>query len=103
MAMQKAIFRALMRFLPSTQGWPRVDIEIESQYKKRTQSQSPLSGLFVISRNSSFVYKDRPSNLQNVARELGEPLPLIHCLRAHGEILQAIGEADQALRPLAGR
>ncbi len=32
---------------------------------------SKLSGLFVVSRNSSFVYKDRPSNMQEVARNLG--------------------------------
>ncbi len=32
---------------------------------------SKLSGLFVVSRNSSFFYKDRPSNMQEVARGLG--------------------------------
>jgi adenylate cyclase len=32
---------------------------------------SKLSGLFVIARNSSFVYKDKPVNLQQVGRELG--------------------------------
>ena len=32
---------------------------------------SKLSGLFVIARNSSFIYKDKPVNLQQVGRELG--------------------------------
>ena len=32
---------------------------------------SKLSGLFVVSRNSTFVYKDRPSNMQETARDLG--------------------------------
>ncbi len=32
---------------------------------------SKLSGLFVVSRNSAFVYKGRPSKLQDVARDLG--------------------------------
>lgn len=32
---------------------------------------SRLSGLFVVSRNSSFVHKNRPANLQDVARDLG--------------------------------
>ncbi len=33
-------------------------------------------------------------------RDLREPLPLIGCLRTHGEILAEIGEGEQALRPL---
>jgi adenylate cyclase len=32
---------------------------------------SKLSGLFVIARNSSFIYKNKPTNLQQVGRELG--------------------------------
>ena len=32
---------------------------------------SKLTGLFVIARNSSFIYKDKPVNLQQVGRELG--------------------------------
>jgi adenylate cyclase len=32
---------------------------------------SKLSGLFVIARNSSFIYKDKPVSLQQVGRELG--------------------------------
>jgi adenylate cyclase len=32
---------------------------------------SKLSGLFVIARNSSFIYKDKPVNLRQVGRELG--------------------------------
>jgi adenylate cyclase len=32
---------------------------------------SKLSGLFVIARNSSFIYKDKTVNLQQVGRELG--------------------------------
>jgi len=32
---------------------------------------SKLSGLFVVSRNSAFVYKGRPTNLKDVARDLG--------------------------------
>ncbi|MFC6637473.1 adenylate/guanylate cyclase domain-containing protein [Sulfitobacter sp. JBTF-M27] len=32
---------------------------------------SKLSGLFVVGRNSTFVYKGRPANLQEIARDLG--------------------------------
>jgi adenylate cyclase len=32
---------------------------------------SKLSGLFVIAHNSSFIYKEKPVNLQQVGRELG--------------------------------
>lgn len=32
---------------------------------------SKLSGLFVVSRNSAFVYKGRPANLKEIARDLG--------------------------------
>jgi TolB-like protein/Tfp pilus assembly protein PilF len=45
---------------------------------------SKLSGLFVIARNSSFIYKDKPVNLQQVGRELGVHYVLEGSVRTGG-------------------
>jgi TolB-like protein/class 3 adenylate cyclase/rhodanese-related sulfurtransferase len=48
---------------------------------------SKLSGLFVIARNSSFVYKEKPVNVRQVAEELGVHYVLEGSVRrANGEV-----------------
>ena len=46
---------------------------------------SKISGLFVIARNSSFVYKDRPAKVRQVAEELGVRYVLEGSVRRVGD------------------
>jgi TolB-like protein/class 3 adenylate cyclase/Flp pilus assembly protein TadD len=46
---------------------------------------SKIGGLFVIARNSSFTYKDKPTNVQQVARELGVRYVLEGSVRRSGD------------------
>lgn len=49
---------------------------------------SRVSGLFVIARNSSFAYKDRPVDVQRIGRELGVRFILVGSARKHGDKLR---------------
>ena len=53
---------------------------------------SKLAGLFVIGRNSAFVYKDRAVNLQDVARELGVRHILEGSVRKAGNRVRITGQ-----------
>ncbi len=58
---------------------------------------SRLSGLFVVSRNSSFVYKNRPSNLQGVARDLGVRYILEGSVRKAGDRIRITAQLIDGL------
>lgn len=53
---------------------------------------SKLSGLFVVGRNSVFVYKGKATNLQQVARELGVRHILEGSVRKSGQRLRITGQ-----------
>lgn len=53
---------------------------------------SKISGLFVVGRNSVFVYKDKPVNLRTVARELGVRYILEGSVRKAGQRVRITGQ-----------
>lgn len=55
------------------------------------------SGLFVIARNSSFAYKDRPVDIRQVGRELGVGYVLEGSVRRGGERLRITGQLVDAV------
>ena len=52
-------------------GDPDQEYFVDGMTEDLITDLSKLSGLFVVSRNSVFVYKGRPATLQEVARDLG--------------------------------
>ena len=57
---------------------------------------SKLRGLFVIARNSTFVYKDKAPDVRQVARELGVHYVLEGSVRKAGERLRVTGQLVDA-------
>jgi adenylate cyclase len=58
---------------------------------------SKISGLFVVGRNSVFVYKGKPINLQQAARELGVRYILEGSVRKSGQKLRITGQLIDGL------
>jgi TolB-like protein/DNA-binding SARP family transcriptional activator/rhodanese-related sulfurtransferase len=58
---------------------------------------SKLSGLFVIARNSSFVYKGKPVNVRQVAEELGVRYVLEGSVRRAGDEIRVNAQLIDAL------
>jgi TolB-like protein len=54
---------------------------------------SKISGLFVIARNSSFVYKGKPVKVQEIGRDLG--VRVVGC--GLGSMECALGPGDAAM------
>ena len=57
---------------------------------------SKVRGLFVIARNSSFIYKGKPVNVQQVSRELGVKYVLEGSVRRSGEQLRITAQLIDA-------
>ncbi len=58
---------------------------------------SQLSSLFVIARNSTFVYKGQPVNVQRVAEELGVRYVLEGSIRTSGDQVRIVAQLIDAL------
>ena len=56
---------------------------------------SKVSGLFVIARNSAFVYKDQAVNVPQVCRDLGVRFALEGSIRKSGNRVTGYGAADR--------
>lgn len=57
---------------------------------------SKLSDMFVIARNSSFAYKDRPTDIRKIADELGVRAVLVGSVRRSGERIRITGQLVDA-------
>src|SRR5262249_17484178 len=58
---------------------------------------SNLSGIFVIARNSSFIYKDKPTKVQQVAEELGVRYVLEGSVQRNGDRMRINAQLVDAL------
>ena len=58
---------------------------------------SHLSGIFVIARNSSWAYKDKPTKVQQIAEDLGVRYVLEGSVRRDGELIRINAQLIDAL------
>jgi len=66
-------------------GDPEQDYFADGMTEDLITDLSKVGGLFVIARNSSFTYKDKPTNVQQIARELGVRYVLEGSVRRSGD------------------
>jgi TolB-like protein len=77
-------------------GDPEQDFFADGMAEDIITALSRCSGLFVIARNSSFLYKDRPIDVREVGRELGVAYVLEGSVRRGGERLRITGQLIDA-------
>ncbi len=78
-------------------GDPEQDYFADGMAEEIITALSRSSGLFVISRNSSFAYKDKAMDLRHIGRELGVGYVLEGSVRRSGERLRITGQLVDAV------
>src|SRR5262249_5937042 len=77
-------------------GDPEQDYFADGMAEEIITALSRCSGLFVIARNSSFIYKGRPVDVRQVGRELGVRYVLEGSVRRGGNRLRFTGQLVDA-------
>jgi TolB-like protein len=78
-------------------GDPQQDYFADGMAEEIITALSRCSGLFVIARNSSFIYKGRAVDIRQVGRELGVGYVLEGSVRRSGERLRITGQLIDAI------
>ena len=78
-------------------GDPEQDFFADGMAEDIITALSRCSGLFVIARNSSFLYKGKPVDIRQVGRELGVKYVLEGSVRRGGDRLRITGQLIDAL------
>jgi TolB-like protein/tetratricopeptide (TPR) repeat protein len=78
-------------------GDPEQDFFADGMAEDIITALSRCSGLFVIARNSSFLYKGKPLDIREVGRELGVAYVLEGSVRRDGNRLRITGQLIDAL------
>ena len=77
-------------------GDPEQDFFADGMAEDIITALSRCSGLFVVARNSSFLYKGRPADIREVGRELGVAYVLEGSVRRGGNRLRITGQLIDA-------